>query len=467
MNEKTFLLSYHIITGIKVLLYGACMTGFLCPFLAKSLPEGRNLRRRRLTVFLVYAAPSLSSMFLPGRGWLYRAVMVAALMACAGFLGLERKLLLLLSILFFCTQNLSMLSLQSLDYISCQFWQADADTREKVYSSAVVNYAFIASLELALSCLLLCLLKRLLAKRELELHIRELCYLLLTPVTGILFVNIALQILLVPGEDSIFQLYSQVPAAIAVIPILAALFYAAILAAIAACQRIIGLQEEHRKHFVVSQQLAALQERMAQTAQFEDSLRRMKHEMKNHLTNLQGLAQRGCYEEMGRYIARMDQDMPASGPEIPTGNAVTDVIISDRKNAAVRSGIGFQADFRYPSPGGFDAYDIGIILSNLLQNALEACEKMKERGQRYILLSGRQKKNFFLIEVRNSFQGAVRFDRRTGLPVSTKQEAGSHGIGLSNVRQVAEKYQGDVDIQVTEQEFCVTVLLQGKAAEKG
>ena len=107
-------------------------------------------------------------------------------------------------------------------------------------------------------------------------------------------------------------------------------------------------------------------------------------------------------------------------------------------------------------------------MNNLLVNALEACEKIDER-EKYILLSGRQKRKFFLIEVKNSFAGKIEFDRKTNLPLSTKhadspRDYGSlHGIGLSNVKREAEKYSGDVKIEIKENEFCVTVLLQERS----
>ena len=128
-------------------------------------------------------------------------------------------------------------------------------------------------------------------------------------------------------------------------------------------------------------------------------------------------------------------------------------------------GIEFQCEFVYPASDRYNAYDIGIILGNLLQNALEACQKIAN-SRKYITLSGRQKRHFFLIEVTNSFEGTVRFDQNTGLPVSDRQKTGPktalslHGIGLSNVKREVEKYMGDLDIKIDGSEFHVTVLLQ-------
>lgn len=201
---------------------------------------------------------------------------------------------------------------------------------------------------------------------------------------------------------------------------------------------------------------------MEEVEQFYDGIRRMKHEMRNHLTNIKGLYENGNFGEMDQYITRMDKSMNVFELAIKTGNPVTDVIVNDRQKAAEKQGIQFKSGFIYPKSERYNAYDIGIIINNLLQNALEACERMNTVN-RYISITSRQKKKFFLIEVRNSFEGKIVMDADTNLPISTKGNGASgslHGIGLSNVKREAEKYMGDLDIKVKKNEFSVTVLLQ-------
>ena len=165
---------------------------------------------------------------------------------------------------------------------------------------------------------------------------------------------------------------------------------------------------------------------------------------------------------MEQYITKMDESMDVFELAIKTGNPVTDVIINDKQKAAEKQGIRFQSGFIYPKSERYNAYDIGIIINNLLQNALEACGRMISVN-RYISISSRQKKKFFLIEVRNSYEGEIVMDANTNLQISTKGDGISghlHGIGLSNVKREAEKYMGDVDIKVKKNEFSVTVMLQ-------
>ena len=83
-----------------------------------------------------------------------------------------------------------------------------------------------------------------------------------------------------------------------------------------------------------------------------------------------------------------------------------------------------------------------------------------DEGERFIVLIGKRKGRFFLIEVKNPFMGEVVFGQ-DGLPITTKQEdAPMHGIGLSNVRREAEKYFGELELKAAQREFSATVLLQ-------
>lgn len=110
-------------------------------------------------------------------------------------------------------------------------------------------------------------------------------------------------------------------------------------------------------------------------------------------------------------------------------------------------------------------FDMGIILNNLLDNAIEACEKL-ETGKGFIRLSMKRKKQFLLIDVENSFDGAVPMQMGGGfIPSTTKQNSlpsiiTEHGIGLENVRDVAERYFGGVNIKAKGDVFHVTVMLQ-------
>ncbi len=463
MNEAGYSLVVNITVKIEILLFAVSMAAFFYPFMIERKEQGKSRIKKVLMVFLIYAVMYFVNMTTSIYGWLCMIIVLVLLVAASKFLDMDRQFTLLLGVIFFCVKNLSVLIMRSISYFLGKSLEHKAELTGNVaavFRNAALNFIFVTVLQLILFFAMLYAVGRLLKKKTMKLHIKELCYLLLIPITGILFVNIIFNILIIVNENLVFQLYERFPVFLAIVPMVAALFYAGILITIVSYQKMIGLQEEKEKYFVEQQQVHAIQERMDEVEQFYNGIRQMKHEMKNHLTNIKGLVRNGSYEDIEQYIDQMDESMNVFELTIKTGNNVTDVIVNDKQKAAEKQGIQFQSEFSYPKSEGYNAYDIGVIINNLLQNALEACEKM-EAGKKYIYLSGRQKKKFYLINVKNSFEGEVTFDTKTNLPLSTKEKDISlHGIGLSNVKREVDKYMGDVDIKAKKNEFSVTVLLQ-------
>ena len=465
MSEASFTLFQNTVIGIEIILYACCLTAFFYPYIAGRKRGHLADIIKMLAVFTSYSVIYFFNMAAGMGALVCMASVIILLTLAAKYLGVEKKSALFMGVVFFCIRNLSSLAVASVNFYTGRHLVKGEEGVERVLRNAALNFCLVELLQLVLFSALMYTAARQIRKCRMELHIRELCYLLLTPVTGILFVNILFRILIVTTGELSIQLYEQYPVLIGIVPVAAALFYAGILVTIISYQKMVGLQKEKERYFVEQQQVHAIQERMAEVDQFYDGIRRMKHEMKNHLTNIKGLLESGDYGSMGQYISRMDESMDAFEFSIKTGNAVTDVIVNDRQKAAEKQGIRFRSEFTYPESERYDAYDIGIIVNNLLQNALEACGKMLQ-GDRYIFISSRQKRKFFLIEVRNPFEGEIIMDADTNLPISTKEkepfgrQGSMHGIGLSNVKREAEKYMGDVDIRIKKNEFSVTVMLQ-------
>ena len=334
---------------------------------------------------------------------------------------------------------------------------------EAVFLRAALLVVLFLLSHASMLAVMLYALQRQMRKQKMTLHRRELCYLALVPTAGILFGQVISRLLIEFKDGVLFQLYERHPAFLAVVPMLALLFYAGAYLTIAFQQGMAALREEQATHYMEYQQTQAIRARIHEAEQFYTRIRGLKHEMRGHLTNIKGLAQSGEYASLEDYISKMDESMSGFALTLQTGNPVTDVIVNDIRRQSLDLGIRFQVEFHYPDPGAYDAFDVGIILQNLLQNAVEACEKVGE-DERFIVLTGTRKGRFFLIEVKNSFAGEVVFGQ-DGLPVTTKQEdASMHGIGLSNVRREAEKYMGELELKAVQQEFSATVLLQERSS---
>nr|WP_305139192.1 ATP-binding protein [uncultured Schaedlerella sp.] len=97
-----------------------------------------------------------------------------------------------------------------------------------------------------------------------------------------------------------------------------------------------------------------------------------------------------------------------------------------------------------PYPCSLRDIDICIILSNALDNAIQAVKRLDAGREKYIRVSGRIQGDFLMMEIENSFQGKGAFKK---------------GTGLSNVKKAAEKYGGAMSIETPENKFVLHVLL--------
>ena len=459
MSEVGFQIFARVYPVAEELLYAGCLALFFRPF----IPEKGRWRQ----LLLIVAADLLAfllcnSVTVPqGTFSLLLTVLMTAL-SLSGVLALKKRAIFLLALLYWNAKNSSALIVVSLDTVATRLWIAPANDPAAIYlRSAVLLTLLLLSHAGLLSAMLYALWRRL-CRRPLPLDTRELCCLSLIPAAGILFGQIIATLLFEMKDGVLLQLYERHPAFLAVVPVLALLLYAGTYLTIAFQQGMAELREEQAVHYVEYRQTQAIRARIREAERFYTRIRQLKHEMRNHLTNIKGLAQSGEYAGLEDYIARMDESMGGFELTLQTGNPVTDVIVNDTRRRSLDLGVRFQADFHYPEPGSYDAFDVGIILQNLLQNALEACEKVEE-GERFIALAGTKKGRFFLIEVKNSFTGEVVFGQ-DGLPATTKQEdIPMHGLGLSNVRREAEKYMGELELKTDRREFSAAVLLQERS----
>ncbi len=301
-----------------------------------------------------------------------------------------------------------------------------------------------------------------LIKGEAVMAWQDIILLSILNFVGSMIANVVNGLLIVRINTDAFVLFDEKPDLLWKIPMIAVLIFAGEAALIYFWQRYRILLAERQKHFVEEQQVKAMKKRLEEAENFYGSIRKVRHEMKNHMANIKGLAGAGEYGEIEDYIRRMDETMQELEYKYVTGNAVTDVIINDKCRRAEKAGIRFDADFRYG--GEIPVFDMGIILNNLLDNAIEACEKL-ETGKGFVRLSLKRKKQFLILYVENSFDGAVPIRKGSSLPPTTKQSIlpgiiTEHGIGLENVRDIAERYFGGVNIKVKGDVFHVTVMLQ-------
>ncbi len=339
--------------------------------------------------------------------------------------------------------------------------------QQQLYRCMVIGMSVCMFFYMALFIAMTAVLCRIIKEAEIMAW-QDVMLLSIPNLVGSMIARVVNGLLIVKIDEEVFILFDEKPDLLWKFPMIAVLIFVGEAALIYFWQRYRVLLSERQKHFVEEQQVKAMKKRLEEAENFYGSIRKVRHEMKNHMANIKGLTEAGQYGEIEDYVQRMDETMQELEYKYVTGNAVTDVIINDKCRRAEKAGIRFDADFYYG--GEIPVFDMGIMLNNLLDNAIEACEKL-EAGKGFIRLSLKKKTKFLLLDVENSFDGIVPLKKSSSFPATTKQTMmpdiiTEHGIGLENVRDIAERYFGGVNIKTKGNVFHVTVMLQQENQDK-
>jgi len=169
-----------------------------------------------------------------------------------------------------------------------------------------------------------------------------------------------------------------------------------------------------------------------------------RHDIKNHLSVINGLLEKNNIEDAKKYLKSIEKLNSELSFLYHTNNPIIDILIENKLGFAENNGIKVYCSLEIPYPCSIADTDFCIILSNALDNAVNACQKTAEDLEKYIKVKGHIQGNLFLIKIVNSYYGKLYY---------------KNGIGLYNIKTVAEKYNGTVDIDVKYGSFCLSVLL--------
>ncbi len=185
--------------------------------------------------------------------------------------------------------------------------------------------------------------------------------------------------------------------------------------------------------------------------------RTLRHDLKGRLIALDALLETGQLEKAKDEIVQMLEENSLNRHGIAeTGNLALDALVNYKYTAALAEGIQMECHLEVPSEFFLDDTDLCVILENLLDNALEAVQKLPKGTNRKISLKIRLTKGVILITVENPYEGEIMLDSQEKIRSS---KTGDHGIGLLSVERIAEKYGGTVSILHEDNIFRISVML--------
>ena len=169
-----------------------------------------------------------------------------------------------------------------------------------------------------------------------------------------------------------------------------------------------------------------------------EEARRARHDLRHHLRVIGSFVSAGKYRELERYLVEYSAGMGDISPLNYCENYIVDVILRHFAALAAQEGVEFIVDAQIPEVLAVSDADICNLISNLLENALEACVYVI--GEKKIRVAIKQIHSKLVLLVDNSYDGTVK--TRNGRFLSRKRNE-REGVGLASVRAVAAKYGGN------------------------
>lgn len=190
-----------------------------------------------------------------------------------------------------------------------------------------------------------------------------------------------------------------------------------------------------------------------------ESLKILKHDMKNEWIVIYKALKEGHYDYAEEIAGKMlNFKIESFEDYITVSNPAINALLNYKLNIAKQRGISVisyvQEDF-----DSFDDYDIVMLISNLLDNAIEASEKVSDTR---IIIMVTTKMNYLSIVIANRIEKSVLQKNR--LLKTTKNDSLNHGLGIKSVNQICEKYDGMIDYYERENMFVADVMLKKKAS---
>ncbi|MGG7142940.1 sensor histidine kinase [Clostridium nigeriense] len=187
------------------------------------------------------------------------------------------------------------------------------------------------------------------------------------------------------------------------------------------------------------------------------NLKSYKHDMLNHLSTVYNLIDNNNIEDSKKYISSMINNFSKKRMSvIDTGNPILDSILSEKIEIAKKQNIQISQEIFINKNLKIDLLDCCIIFSNILDNAIEASSKVK--NNKYIKIKLMSKGNMLICKISNSIDKNVKINKdfRT-----TKKDSYFHGIGLKNVKNTINKYEGELSITYDNFTFVTSFILFG------
>ena len=209
------------------------------------------------------------------------------------------------------------------------------------------------------------------------------------------------------------------------------------------------------------QQLNSQEKHYAELVEKNSAIKKQVHDTKNFLLILQSYIQQNKRQQALDQLQSMLNTVGGDLIEY-TENIVLDTVLSAKIQEASRQQINIIPAVALYGTLAIKTIDLALLLGNALDNAIEATVKVSEPERKKIWLTMKLQENILHIILKNPVKEKVPIHNQS-IPTS-KQNNELHGLGITNMKTIVDKYRGTFDIRCSEQQFILNIVLENEAA---
>lgn len=213
-------------------------------------------------------------------------------------------------------------------------------------------------------------------------------------------------------------------------------------------------QEKHKMEFLKMQN-EAYENQSEIISQSESNIRAVKHDINNHIYSIISMYENNSVEQAKKYAGEVLNKINSNDSIAKSGNFIIDSIINFKVRELALTDAEIVVNINVPKTVDIIAYDLTVIIGNLLDNAVRAVNESK--GSKKLSVDISVSKGNLIILIDNSYSGNLVFD--DGKLKSTKPKKEKHGVGIKNVENAVQKYGGELYLDYTLTTFSASVII--------
>lgn len=188
----------------------------------------------------------------------------------------------------------------------------------------------------------------------------------------------------------------------------------------------------------------------------QEKMKKVYHDMNNHMENIKRLKNNS--EDVNKYINNIEDEVKNVKNIYNTGNLLLDIILYEKSKVCMEGNIDFKVGIDFSKCEFIEMIDITSIFSNLIDNAIEACNNINDKDiNKYITIKSTFIKGYYVIRCENSKVNKLIV--KNNKIFTTKKDKFFHGLGLENIKSSVKKYEGELKIKNGDYKFIASIYI--------